>query len=269
MKLLPILVSVPHGGTKVPDMLQERINLTPLEILIDSDARTREIFAFKDRVKAYVDTDISRCVVDVNRDVFTDASNVFKQHSQNKKEVWKTHSAPNELEREALLERYYRPYHQCMRDLLQENEIQLAIDAHAMIPQKKMLNSLVRQRRPLFCISNRGSKDSRFPEQNITASFALMKRLKRKLEEEFSDMLLFDIEHVVTINDPFRGGYITAYHGKRPDVPFVQIEINRALYLPPEKDIRLEQTAQEIKQIHLVREKLWRALEKTVMDVKK
>jgi N-formylglutamate amidohydrolase. len=32
------------------------------------------------------------------------------------------------------------------------------------------------------------------------------------------------------MNDPFRGGFIAAAHHRRTRVPWVQIEVNRALY---------------------------------------
>ena len=35
----------------------------------------------------------------------------------------------------------------------------------------------------------------------------------------------------VAINDPFAGGYISQYHYEREGIPWIQIEINRKLYL--------------------------------------
>ena len=265
MKKLPILLSIPHGGVNVPAALADRMNLTPLELLIDSDTRTRDVFGFGDHVEGYVDTDISRCVLDVNREYRTDENNVFRHFSHNRKRVWKDNDL-NQLERDALLHKYYHPYHQSIKDIVASSDIKMAIDAHAMIPRKRAEEGQDRSHRPLFCISNRGSADPRYPLDNITAPFSLMKKLKRNLEEEFSDMLLFDVEDVVRINDPFRGGYITAYHGKHPKVPFIQIEINRALYLPPELDIRLEQSEKEKRRIEAVRNKLLSVMEKTMQE---
>lgn len=262
MKRLPILLSVPHGGTKVPDMLAERINLSPLELLIDSDTRTLDVFSFQDEVQGYVDTDIARCVVDVNRDATTDEKSVFRALSWNGKHIWKQNVAPNVLEREALLERYYHPYHARLAHMLDNIDVALAVDAHAMVPRKRK----TRRTRPLFCISNRGSSDPNHPREHITAPFSLMKRLKRNLEATFSDLLLFDVEEVVRINDPFRGGFITAYHGSHPRIPFVQIEVNRALYLPSEQGIRLDQTQRERMRIRIIRDKLLQVLERTVWD---
>jgi formiminoglutamase len=33
------------------------------------------------------------------------------------------------------------------------------------------------------------------------------------------------------MNDPFAGGYISQFHYKRSGIPWIQIEINRKLYL--------------------------------------
>lgn len=263
MKKLPILLSVPHGGVKVPSFLVDRINLTPVELLIDSDTRTKEVFGFSEFVECYVDTDIARCVVDVNREFKPDTKSVFKELSQNSKKIWKQDGLNNK-ERERLLCEYYYPYHMEITKILNSSNIKLAIDAHAMIPQKRLREQEDRVKRPLFCISNRGSKDPRFPDNNITAPFSLMKKLKKNLEEEFSDMLLFDTEDVVKINDPFRGGYTTAYHGKDPKIPFIQIEINRALYLPPEFSISLTESKLEKERIRVIREKLLLVMEKTI-----
>ncbi len=35
----------------------------------------------------------------------------------------------------------------------------------------------------------------------------------------------------VAMNDPFAGGYISQYHYEREGIPWIQIEINRKLYL--------------------------------------
>jgi formiminoglutamase len=44
---------------------------------------------------------------------------------------------------------------------------------------------------------------------------------------------VFDLESAeVTLNDPFAGGYITRTYGNQP-IPWVQIEMNRKLYLRP------------------------------------
>jgi N-formylglutamate amidohydrolase len=43
--------------------------------------------------------------------------------------------------------------------------------------------------------------------------------------------LVFAGEVEVSINDPFVGGYISQYHYERRGIPWIQMEINRKLYL--------------------------------------
>ena len=67
MKRYPFLVSVPHGGTRVPGVVQDAVALTQAEIEYYSDPATRALYQFHDRIVSYLDTDISRMVVDLNR----------------------------------------------------------------------------------------------------------------------------------------------------------------------------------------------------------
>jgi len=58
----------------------------------------------------------------------------------------------------------------------------------------------------------------------VTCSPAWLQALARSFEEEFAG------EGRVAMNDPFRGGFIALAHHRRTRVPWVQIEVNRALY---------------------------------------
>ena len=51
----------------------------------------------------------------------------------------------------------------------------------------------------------------------------------RALAESFRSV--FTGEGEVAINDPFAGGYISRYHYEHSGIPWIQIEINRKLYL--------------------------------------
>ena len=68
----------------------------------------------------------------------------------------------------------------------------------------------------MFCLSNR---------DGTTAPTALLK--------EFADAIAhaFEVSPAqVGLNDPFKGGYITQRHGGGR-VPWIQVEMNRCLYL--------------------------------------
>jgi formiminoglutamase len=66
-KHYPFLISIPHGGTDVPDIVRPLFLLDNDELWYYCDPRTRSVFGYKDRVAAYIDTPISRMVVDLNR----------------------------------------------------------------------------------------------------------------------------------------------------------------------------------------------------------
>ena len=70
--------------------------------------------------------------------------------------------------------------------------------------------------RPLFCLSN---------GDGATAPEALMLDLRAALADAFSCA-----PEAIRLNDPFRGGHITRAHGGG-SLPWIQVEMNRSLYL--------------------------------------
>jgi formiminoglutamase len=73
--------------------------------------------------------------------------------------------------------------------------------------------------RPLICVGNRRGETC--PDDWLEI-FAEELRIAYQFEED-----------EVTVNRPFRGGYITHAYGGNP-IPWLQIEINRSLYLSRE-----------------------------------
>ena len=67
MEKLPVLISIPHSGRKVPKELRDRTCLREVDILNDSDPFEREVYDLGDRVAGVITTDIGRAFVDVNR----------------------------------------------------------------------------------------------------------------------------------------------------------------------------------------------------------
>ena len=64
---LPIAVSVPHMGLKIPHQLIHCCRLTADQIQRDSDEGAAEIYDLEGKVHEFVFTDIARAFVDVNR----------------------------------------------------------------------------------------------------------------------------------------------------------------------------------------------------------
>ena len=63
----PILVSVPHGGWKVPSELSDTWALSKRDAFHDGDPATAQIFDFSGRVSVELVMEYYRAVVDLNR----------------------------------------------------------------------------------------------------------------------------------------------------------------------------------------------------------
>src|SRR5437868_5796639 len=64
----PLIVSFPHAGTQIPDTIEKRL-ASPWLARKDTDWWVRQLYEFADALDVtMIATDISRTVIDVNRD---------------------------------------------------------------------------------------------------------------------------------------------------------------------------------------------------------
>ena len=208
---LPLVISVPHAGLRVPAEVASACTLSAAEIKADSDGGAREIYSFADEAEAFVTTDVARAVVDVNRardDRRLDG--VVKTHTSYKVAVWDPQLS--EAEVEGLLAAYYDPYHARLAELSAAGRWPLGVDCHTMAAAGPPVGPDPGRERPWVCVSN---ADGTCPQEWIDT-----------LREGFGQQL----DGPVSINDPFRGGYISRSHSA--EMPWVQIELSREPYLP-------------------------------------
>ncbi|UCG60198.1 MAG: N-formylglutamate amidohydrolase, partial [Phycisphaerales bacterium] len=64
---LPLLISVPHAGLKVPDEVRSYCALTSEQIAQACDEGASEVYAVESEVAAFVTTDVACVIVDLNR----------------------------------------------------------------------------------------------------------------------------------------------------------------------------------------------------------
>ena len=211
--MLPLVVSVPHAGLWIPPEFEPICALTPAEVATDGDGGANEIYAFEAEVGAFVTTEVARAIVDMNRSRDNrKADGVVKTHTCFNVEVWKRPLSEPEIE--GLLDAYHAPYHQRLTELGCSGEWVLGVDCHTMAAAGPPLGPGPGTERPWVCLSN---DDGTCPQEWIDT-----------LRECFEEQL----EGPVKINDPFRGGYITRFHAA--EMPWVQIELSRAPYMPNE-----------------------------------
>lgn len=221
---LPFLLSVPHAGRTVPPEVAALCMLKKDDILKDSDGGADVIyFPMKEIVDAFVTTHIARAIVDLNR----------AEDDRRKDGVVKTHTSWNvpiyrdplsEELVEELLERYHRPYHQRLDEL--SPSVVVGIDCHTMAAVGPPAGPDPGVTRPAVCLSN----------DDGTCPPAWLASLAEVIETV--------METTVSINLPFRGGYITR---RRPGgIPWLQIEFSRDQFLSDiEKGSRLLEAFQK------------------------
>ena len=207
---LPLLVSVPHAGIEIPELIAPYLIISEEEIVRDGDEQAAEIYwPLEDAVAAFVTTRVARIAVDMNRtEDDRRPDGVVKTHSCWEVPVYREFP-PNDVI-EQLLSRYYRPYHAELTARAGRG-VRLGVDCHTMAAVGPPIGPDPGETRPAACLSN---GDGTCPQDWIES-----------LARCFQDAL----GHPVAINHPFRGGYITRSHAA--EMPWVQLELSRGDFL--------------------------------------
>jgi len=202
-----------------------------------------------DKVQRIIKSNIARAFVDLNRSQDdlppTNPDGVIKSSTCYKKPIYHERKEPDDSLRTLLLELYYFPYHNSIQKSLKELELQLCLDCHSMASIAPGISPDAKNsKRPKFCLSNNDGQ---------AASQEMMELLTACISESYG------IErNEISLNDPFHGGHITKTYGNNP-VPWIQVEMNRDLYLA---DPWFDKETLSIDPTHL--EKLNKQFEKTL-----
>lgn len=209
-KPLPILITVPHAGIKVPEMLKSLTGLSKKQIIIDGDLGASKIYNFKTAVKYFIQTEIARTFVDLNRvphDYSPDG--VVKTHTCRMEKIY--HRPLSKQEIKKLLKRYYYPWHKRLSRISLSNEILFGIDCHTMAETAPPISSEPGVKRPWICLSN----------HDTTCPYDWLERLADAFKHHLG-------AGTVQINHPFKGGYIIQKHSLA--LNWIQLEISRQAF---------------------------------------
>jgi formiminoglutamase len=268
----PILVSIPHGGWKVAEEIKNIWALSTKNAFHDGDPYTSKIYNFNDRVEFQIVMEYFRAVVDLNRQPDDIApknpDGVIKSLTCWNVPVYKPNSLPDETLKKLLLNKYYFPYHKEMGEQIKNPKIRLAVDCHSMAAKSPPIEADAGTIRLLICLGNLGDEFGQIePVLNrVTCDPELISFMADEFKILFQhEDLDIDPPDIVTMNVPFNGGNITRRYGVQ-GVPFVQIEMSRALYLSKNY---FDETSLKVKDSRIkdLNKKVWKVLSNTVKNL--
>lgn len=233
---LPIVVSVPHGGIHAPPEAAELCLLDERDFTLDGDTWARQLYDLRGEVLGHLDTPVPRAVVDMNRSPYdlSVPDGITKTLSLQGRQVWRDPSGPPRSLAYLLVSRYHLEYHRRLDELSRAPGPVLGLDCHTMLATGPDTGPDPGQARPLVCLGNGGGPSAGPVTAPAELVIALRDALAAELRHEDADV------DAVTVNDPFKGGYICRRHGLYGPLPWVQLELSRALYLPPDGKIAAE-----------------------------
>jgi N-formylglutamate deformylase len=245
----PLLVSMPHTGTHVPEWLEPRLTRAA-KALPDTDWHLEPLYDFLDELGASVLVAThSRYVVDLNRPPDNanlypgqDSTGVVPLDTFYKEPLYIQGFEPSAEEISERIGSYWKPYHaklaQTLMELKKEHGYALLWDAHSIL---SVLPRFFAGKLPDF---NLGTADGRSCGPGIGE--ALFKKISG---------------YTKVLNGRFKGGYITRTYGDPSNnILAVQLELSEAIYMDEKPPFRWREDMAARVRPHL------RALLKTFMQ---
>jgi N-formylglutamate deformylase len=226
----PLLVSMPHTGTFVPDALWERLTPAALE-LPDTDWHLERLYDFLDELGASVLVAThSRYVVDLNRPPDNanlypgrDTTGLVPVDTFHKEPLYRPGKEPKDAEIAERVERYWKPYHAKLAEelaaLKEKHGYALLWDAHSIF------SVVPRFFQGTLTELNLGTAEGRSCGPGIGEG----------LMEVVSG-------YGAVLNGRFKGGYITRTYGDpAKGVHAVQLELSEATYMEESPPFRFRE----------------------------
>jgi N-formylglutamate deformylase len=220
---LPLLVSMPHAGTDIPDDVAA--SLMPCAAArADTDWHLPELYGFLDEMGASrLSARWSRYLIDLNRPPENtnlypgqDTTGLCPVDTFGRERLYRQGMEPDEAEVKRRLERYWRPYHDQLRAelerLLAEHGRVVLWDAHS-----------IASRVPRFF-------DGRLPDLNFGTADG--KSCSQQLEGAMIKLVDSQDQFSFVFNGRFKGGHITRHYGNPAGgVHAIQLEMAQCLYM--------------------------------------
>ena len=219
----PLIVSIPHTGTAISGKLDEQL-VSPWLSVKDTDWRVERLYGFAASFGATVlRTDVSRTVIDVNRDPSgvslypgRATTELCPATTFDGEPLYRPGCEPTTEEIAGRRDRYFDPYHAVLADEIRrlrgEYDRVVLYDCHSI---RSVIPRLFTGELPHF---NIGTDSGRSCDPRLTAV----------VEGAVAETCLSRVT-----NGRFRGGYITRHHGRPADgVHAIQMELAIRGYMP-------------------------------------
>ena len=220
---VPLLISLPHDGTVLPDELAARMTPSARDVP-DTDWHVSRLYAFARELGAsMIVPAYSRYVVDLNRP----SDNASLYPGQNTtglcpivqfsgEPVYQAGEEPQADEIAQRIERYWQPYHRALADEIERLHAQ---HGRVVLWEGHSIRSVV----PFLF-------DGRLPDFNVgtAAGTSCSPALQARLEK----ILAAHVHSTHVFNGRFKGGYITRHYGQpQRGVEAVQLELAQLNYM--------------------------------------
>jgi N-formylglutamate deformylase len=220
---VPLLISMPHVGTDIPD--EVAATLAPCALArADTDWHLAELYGFAEELGAStLAARWSRYVIDLNRppedtNLYPglDTTGLCPVDTFGREALYLPGMAPSGDEVQRRLARYWQPYHQQLRA---ELDRLLALHGAVLLWDAHSIASKV----PRFF-------EGRLPDLNFGTAEG--KSCAPGLEQAVVDVARAQDRYSVALNGRFKGGHITRFYGQPVrGVHAIQLEMCQCLYM--------------------------------------
>ena len=220
---LPMLVSMPHAGTDIPDEVAD--TLAPCAAArADTDWHLPELYGFLEEMGiSTISARWSRYLIDLNRPPENtnlypglDTTGLCPLDTFGRERLYKEGMEPGQAEVGRRLERYWRPYHE---QLGAELERLKAEHGRVVLWEAHSIASIV----PRFF-------EGKLPDLNFGTAEG--KSCDPGLEEAVLGVARAQDRYTIALNGRFKGGHITRHYGQPASgVHAIQLEKCQCLYM--------------------------------------
>ena len=202
----PLLISIPHSGTEIPESIQNRINQQAKRIHTDWQLG---LFV-KDFPFTTITSKLSRYIVDVNRSKYSSKNATFPiipKYDEFGSPLFKQY--PSKSIQQQWIKEYYTPYYDAILEQISLKEANYS----------------------KVCLLDLHSYDDEYFE---TDKIIISTRECSTISKESLNYILNCFEKAALstqLDKPFKGGNIIHEVSKQPNIEAIQIEIPYSLYL--------------------------------------